>query len=134
MNKPFRRGAWLAVAAAVCLVVAGRIDLLAAYRQADMAGLFTALAVMLPVGALLASLPERIRRRKEPRRRSGWKGCVTCFLGGLGLMLGAGIAGGGDGLMLTGLLQGSVSAYVFLAVSWLAGLLAARLMGRRRAP
>ena len=48
-------------------------------------------------------------------------------------MLGAGLAGGGDGMMLAGLLQGSVSAYAFLAVSCVCGLIAARLMGRGRA-
>lgn len=140
MSRPFRRGLWLALAAAVCMVLAGRIDWMAAYGQverlyaaAEPADFFLAAAVMLAPGAFLASLPERIRRRKEKQPRSNVGGCAVSFFGGVALMIGAGIAGGGDGLMLTGLLQGSVSAYVFLGVSWLAGLAAARLFGRRKA-
>ena len=139
MDHGFRRGLWLAVAAAVCIALSGRIDLMAAYSQVQ--GLYTetaparfavAMAVMMIPGAFLASLPGRFRRRGEKRRSTG-RGCLACFLGGVGLMLGAGLAGGGDGLMLTGLLQGSVSAYAFLAVGWASGLIAARLMGRGRA-
>ncbi|MGN1021508.1 MAG: hypothetical protein ACI4O7_14185 [Aristaeellaceae bacterium] len=136
MDHGFRRGLWLAVAAAVCIALYGRIDLMAACSQVQ--GLYTqtaparfaaAMAVMMIPGAFLASLPGRFRRRGERRRSSG-RGCAACFLGGLGLMLGAGLAGGGDGMMLTGLLQGSVSAYAFLGVSWVFGLIAAHLAGR----
>ena len=139
MDHGFRRGLWLAVAAAVCIALSGRIDLMAAYSQVQ--GLYTeispqpffvAMVVMMIPGAFLASLPGRFRRRGEKRRSTG-RGCVACFLGGAGVALGAGLAGGGDGMMLTGLLQGSVSAYAFLAVSWACGLIAARLMGRGRA-
>ena len=139
MDHGFRRGLWLAVAAAVCIALSGRIDLMAAYAQVQ--GLYAetaparfavAMAVMMIPGAFLASLPGRFRRRGG-KRRATLRGCAACFLGGLGLMLGAGLAGGGDGMMLTGLLQGSVSAYAFLAVSWICGLIAARLAGRGRA-
>ena len=139
MDHGFRRGLWLAVAAAVCIALSGRIDLMAAYAQVQ--GLYAetaparfavAMAVMMIPGAFLASLPGRFRRR-DGKRRATLRGCAACFLGGLGLMLGAGLAGGGDGMMLTGLLQGSVSAYAFLAVSWICGLIAARLAGRGHA-
>lgn len=139
MDHGFRRGLWLAVAAAVCIALSGRIDLMTAYAQVQ--GLYAetaparfavAMAVMMIPGAFLASLPGRFRRR-DGKRRATLRGCAACFLGGLGLMLGAGLAGGGDGMMLTGLLQGSVSAYAFLAVSWICGLIAARLAGRGHA-
>ena len=139
MDHGFRRGLWLAVAAVVCIALIGRIDLLAASSQVQ--GLYTdtapqpffvAMAVMMIPGAFLASLPDRFRRRGGKRRATG-RGCIACFLGGVGVAIGAGLAGGGDGMMLTGLLQGSVSAYAFLAVSWACGLIAARIMGRGRA-
>ena len=70
MDHGFRRGLWLAVAAAVCIALSGRIDLMAAYSQVQ--GLYTetaparfavAMAVMMIPGAFLASLPGRFRRR-----------------------------------------------------------------------
>ncbi|MGN0779309.1 MAG: hypothetical protein ACI4MJ_09200 [Aristaeellaceae bacterium] len=136
MDHAFRRGLWLAVAAAVGITLMGRIDLMAAYRQVQglytqtaPARFFTAMAVMMIPGAFLASLPGRFRHRGE-KRRSTLRDCIVCLLGGVGVMLGAGLAGGGDGLMLTGIVQGSVSAYAFLLVSWLCGLIAARVLGR----
>lgn len=86
---------------------------------------------MTAAGAFLAALPERIRRRKEPRLRSGWKGCVMCFAAGFLMVMAAGL-GRMNGRLLAGLMQGSVSAYVFGAVAWLAGLIAARIAERRR--
>lgn len=130
MNGRIGRGFLLAVAAAACIAAMGRIDWLAAYGLTS--GFFLSAAAMMIPGAFLASLPGRIRRRKEPMRRSGWKGCAACLAGGAALVIGAGIAGGGDGLMLTGLCQGSVSAYVFGGVSAVAGLAAVRLAGRRK--
>lgn len=144
MNKhPRRRGGMLllALAAPAALIFAGEINLLSVYGQAvraarqetDFPAFQTALAVMLIPGAFLAAVPERIRRRKEPRLRSTWQGCLGCLIGGMTLMLAAGLAHGGDGLHVTGLLQGSVSAYAFAAAALLAGLIAARLHERRNA-
>ncbi|MBQ7844724.1 MAG: hypothetical protein IJ392_01085 [Clostridia bacterium] len=89
------------------------------------------LFAMTVVGAFLAALPERIRRRKEPRLRSTWQGCLVCFGAGLVMVLAAGLARM-NGQLLLGLMQGSASVYVFAAVAWLAGLVAARIKERRR--
>lgn len=86
---------------------------------------------MTAAGAFLAALPGRIRRRKEPRLRSTWRGCLVCFGTGLVMVLAAGL-GRMNGRLLTGLMQGNISAYAFGAVAWLAGLMAARLAERRR--
>ncbi|MBQ8655126.1 MAG: hypothetical protein IJ507_09330 [Clostridia bacterium] len=131
MGRQIGRGMLLALAAAVIMVMKGRIDLMAAYGNTS--AFFTAMAVMMIPGAFLMSLPRRIRHRREPRKKSTWKGCAACFAGGLALALGAGLAEGGDGLMLTGVLQGSVSAYVFLLVSWISGLAAYWLVRRKKA-
>ncbi len=137
LNRPFRRGLWLAAASAVIFILAGRIDFLAAYGQVRRllgetarADFFLAMAVMMIPGAFLAALPGRLRR-KSVRRVSTWRGCLACFLGGLVMTLAAALAGGGDGMALTGLLQGNISAYVFVLVAWLAGLTAARLRMRK---
>lgn len=90
-----------------------------------------AVYAMTAVGAFLAALPGRIRRRKEPRLRSSWQGCLMCFGAGFVMVLAAGLADM-NGALLTGLMQGSVSAYVFGAVAWLAALVAARIKERRR--
>lgn len=100
------------------MVMAGESDALAVYA-------------MTAVGAFLAALPGRIRRRKEKRLRSSWQGCVVCFAGGLVLVLAGGLANM-NGALLTGLMQGSVSAYAFAALAWLAALVAARVKERRR--
>ena len=89
------------------------------------------LYAMTAVGAFLAALPERIRRRKEPRLRSTWQGCLVCFGTGVIMVLAAGLARM-NGQLLSGLLQGSASAYVFAAVAWMAALVAARIKERRR--
>jgi len=137
LNRPFRRGLWLAAASAVILTLVGRIDFLAAYGQvrrllgeAERADFFLAMAVMMIPGAFLAALPGRLRR-KGIRRVSTWRGCLACFLGGLAMTLAASLAGGGDGMAWTGLLQGNISAYVFVAAAWLVGLMTARLRMRR---
>lgn len=86
---------------------------------------------MTATGAFLAALPERIRRRKEPRLRSGWKGCLAGFAAGFLMVLAAGLGRMNEHL-LAGLMQGSVSAYAFGAAAWLAGLITARIAERRR--
>ena len=121
----------LPLALAAAMTAAGRLDLLAAYALAG--NRFQgALLVMLPVGAFLSSLPGRLRRQGRPRLRSTWQGCAVCFAGGVFLMLAAGLAEMGDGLALTGLAQGNVSAWAFAAIVWAAALCAARLKARWR--
>jgi len=87
--------------------------------------------VMTAAGAFLAALPGLIRRRKEPRLRSTWQGCLVCFFSGLVMVLAAGL-GHMNGQLLMGLMQGNISAYAFGAAAWLAGLIVARLLERRR--
>ena len=86
---------------------------------------------MTAVGAFLAALPGRLRRRKEPRLHSTWQGCVTCFAAGFALVLAAGL-GRMNGRLMTGLMEGSVSAYAFGALAWLTAVITARLKERRR--
>ena len=130
MSRP--ASSWLlAVALASAMTAAGRLDLLAAYTLAG-SRFQGAVLVMLPVGAFLAALPGRLRRRGQPRPRYTWRGCAVCFAGGMAAMLAAGLAQMEDGLTLTGLAQGSVSAWAFAAVMWLAALCAARLKARWR--
>ena len=131
MERKGRGGFLLALTIAALLVARGSVDWLAAYRLED--GFFAAALVMMAPGAFLASLPGRIRRRKEPRARTSWRACAVCFVGGVVMMLGAGLAGGADGRMLTGLCQGSVSAWVFAGVSAISALMVGRIMERRRA-
>lgn len=134
-------GAWLlALSVAAAMVLNGQINLLDAFGQAGgvvgqeatAAPFQTALAAMIIPGAFLAALPSRIRRRNKERRRSSWQSCLRCFACGLAMIIGAGIAGGGDGLLLSGLAQGSLAAYAFAACAWLAGLAVARLAEGRR--
>lgn len=109
---------WLAAILVALMVMAGDAHPLAVW-------------VMTAAGAFLAALPGRIRRRKEPRLRSSWQGCVVCFCAGLVMVLAAGL-GRMNGRLLASLMQGSVSAYVFAALAWIAALITARLKERRR--
>jgi len=117
MNKP--RG-WLLLATTVAalMVMAGEANALAVWS-------------MTAVGAFLAALPGRIRHRKEPRLRSTWQGCVACFAAGFVMVLAAGLAHM-NGRLMTGLMEGSASAYAFGALAWLAALVASRIKERRR--
>lgn len=135
-------GAWLlALSVAAALALSGQVNWLAVYgqagavtgREAVAAPFQTAMAVMLIPGAFLAALPGRLRRRGQPRRRSTYAGCLRCFAGGVILILAAGLADMCDGLLMTGLAQGSVSAFAFAACAWIAGLALSRLTGGRRA-
>lgn len=89
-----------------------------------------ALAVMIPLGALLASLPGKIRQRSAGR--STRRGCVKCFAAGLMMVLIFGLSGYEDGRLLTGLAQGAVSAWAFALTALGAGLAAHALAERRR--
>ena len=119
------RGALL-VALALCaaMTAAGEFFLLAA------SPLQTTLAVMIPLGAFLASLPGRIHKRGVGR--STRMGCVKCFAAGLVMALIFGLSGYEDGRLLTGLAQGSVSAWAFALTALGAGLIARALQERRR--
>lgn len=115
MGGKIGRGSLAALAAVVGIILQGELNWLAGYGLHS--SFMTAALVMMLPGAFLASLPGRIRHRGEKRNPVTWQGCLTCFVGGVVMMLGAGMAQGGDGRMLTGLCQGSVSAYAFGLVS-----------------
>lgn len=96
--------------------------------RADM----TALWLMTAVGAFLAALPGRIRRRKEPHQHATWQGCAACFAAGLVMVLAAGL-GHVQQDLTAGIIQGAVSAWVFGACAWAAAWAAARFgKGRQR--
>jgi len=134
-------GAWLlALSVAAAMALSGQVNWLAVYGQAGAVmgretaapPFQTAMAVMLIPGAFLAALPGRLRRRGQPHRRSTCQGCVRSFVGGAILILSAALASMGDGLLMTGLAQGNVSAFTFAACAWIAGLVVSRLTGGRR--
>lgn len=117
MHKP-RGWLLLAVVAAALMVMAGEANRLALWS-------------MTAAGAFFASLPGRIRHRKEPRLRSSWQGCLTCFAAGFIMVLAGGL-GRMNGRLLTCLMEGSVGAWVFGALSWLVALAVSRIKERRR--
>ena len=126
------RGAWLtALAVAAALTAAGALRLPLTLRHWQEASPFqAALAVMVIPGAFLAALPGRIRSRTP--QRSTRRGCLMCFLAGVGMTLVYGLSGYEDGLLLTGLTQGSASAWAFTLAALPAAIVAARLRERRR--
>lgn len=136
-EQPVRlRGALsAAVACVAAMAMVGGLDLAGVFAglNGGGAGAFHgAFAAMLPVGAGLAALPGRIRRRFRPRLRSSWRGCLSCFAGGFLLLAAAGMAQMGDALLLVSLAQGSLSALAFVAVAWPAAAVAAYLHRRWR--
>lgn len=86
---------------------------------------------MTAAGAFLAALPGRIRRRKAPRQRSAWQGCLVCFGAGLVMVLALGL-GQLEGHLAQSLMQGSTGAWAFCAMAWLAALITVRI--RRKHP
>ena len=146
-GHPCWKGTFLALAFVLALVFGRALSAEAPYETAGNAILAAAkgtsaptdvigpaaLAGGLVIGGALASIPGRVRRRREPRLRSTWQGCLGGFFGGLALLFGAMLAGGGAGsLGVTGVLQGSVSGLVFTGAALVAGFVAACLLGRRR--
>lgn len=90
----------------------------------------SAVWVMSAVGAFLAALPGRIRHRKEPRQRSTWQGCLSCFVSCFMMVLATAL-GHGNGSLAEGIMQGVISAWAFGATAWAAAFITARLRRRR---
>ena len=92
-------------------------------------------AVGLSLGALLVSLPGRLRRHRAGAAKApvSPKACLEAFLGGAALLLGAGLAGGGLGFQAWGAAAaGALSGWVALLAAGLAAWAAARLsLGRK---
>ncbi|MBQ8556812.1 MAG: hypothetical protein IJ438_13215 [Clostridia bacterium] len=127
---PLWRGFYLSLTLVAAIVLMkGGVDALAAYRL-DRRGLV--LMAMTAVGAFLAALPGRLRRRKEARSpRPRWQRCLARFVCGAALALGLGLAG--EGRILASLMQGSTGAYAFVAAAWVSGFITVRIAERRRA-
>ena len=92
-------------------------------------------AALIPVGAFLGALPERMRRWRKGERgaRSTARECLWGFLGGFALLLGAGLAGGGVSFLAFGeAAAGALSGYGAAALMLLAAYRAARLRGKGR--
>ncbi len=129
---PLWRGFWLAVVMTAGLVLLGFADTLAAFRLDRRMIAFSGAFV---VGAFIAALPRRLRRRTSPApsavspRRRGLR-CLGCFLCGAGMALGLGLAGGGA--LLPCLLTGSAGAVAFAFSALLTGFITLRIAERRR--
>ncbi|MBQ7850034.1 MAG: hypothetical protein IJ343_09955 [Clostridia bacterium] len=123
---PLWRGFWLACVLTAALVLLGGPDEIAVFRG-DRAALILSGATAL--GALLASVPGRLRQRGQslpPLRRTV---CLRAFLCGACMILA--LAAAGSGRVLYALYEGSAGAYAFAASALLSGFITARLTGRR---
>ena len=127
---PLRWGFLLAAAMTMAMIATGRTQMTAASLDGEAASFLWAMTAMILPGAFLAALPGRLRRwkRKEPRGKIVWKSLPIRFLGGV--MLAAAAFWGGDAA--AGILQGSISAWILLAVAWLTGGVLVFLRKRRR--
>lgn len=135
-NHPFRRGLLLAAAFAVMMVLTGTPSLYETFAGRDLSREALAFAAMLPIGALVASMPARIRRRGQQAAapRIAWQECAVALLGGATLGLGAYVAGGGDVRMLAGAMQGGLGAMAFVAVAACAAVITRCILGHTGAP
>ncbi len=123
---PLWRGFWLALALVAVLTICGSTDALAPYRlERKPLALFAAVTA----GAFLAALPGRLRKHRAAPEKTSWQKCLAVFLGGLAMPLALGMAG--DGSPVFAAMQGSAGAWAFLGTAWLAGLVTARIIGRR---
>ncbi|MBR4080808.1 MAG: hypothetical protein IKK21_03345 [Clostridia bacterium] len=111
MHHPLMRGNLLAFALVIALTLSCPVD--ASW------GMPLATAVMMAVGAFLAAVPGRILRRKQPRPKLSWRRCVAGFLGGLGVAVGTGLAGGSlslQGILALGTGGAGSAAFILTAV------------------
>lgn len=122
---PLWRGFWLAVVLTAILTLLGGMDVLAVCRL-DRNLLVLSGAVV--IGAFLASLPRRLRRRRGGHPAIQWRRCLRAFLCGAAMVLATGMAG--SGRILPALMEGSVGAYAFVGAAWLAGFVTVRIAQR----
>lgn len=135
-EHPMWKGLWLAAAVVLAMLFVGHADVLPVYAQAarltgqdvPLDRFAVAMAVMIIVGAFLASLPGRLRAKEQKGGKASGSAMLMAFAGGILLVLGLGIAGGG---MVAGWLFGGIGAWVFLLVAWLVGALLMRTGGER---
>lgn len=122
---PLWRGFWLALALTAALLLSD-VDSLMAYRL-NRRGL--ALFAAAALGAFLAALPGRLRRRSERPEKPRWMRCLLALACGLVMTASLGLAG--SGRILLSLAEGSTGAMAFAAAAWLTGLLTLLIAGRR---
>lgn len=140
MHHPWLCGFLLAVALVASQVLTVPLNLLDAADEAvtllgggDAADgpLLPALAVT--AGALIASIPGRLRAGNQPRMPVSIRRCAACYAGGLAAALGLSLAGG-DLLVLAfqGSFHGTAGGLVFAGVAVLSAGIAASIAERRR--
>lgn len=123
---PMWRGFWLAAAMAAGMILLGFTEALAPFLLKRRMIAWAGAAV---VGAFLASLPSRLRRKRR-RAPLKWQRCLRGFLCGAGMALALGLAG--ESFLLPALLTGSAGAAAFTLMALLAGFATRRLLERRR--
>lgn len=141
MHHPWLCGFLLAFALVTSQVLTAPLNLLDAAGEAvtligggDAAAgpLLPALAVI--AGALIASIPGRLRAGNQPRMPISVRRCALCYAGGLAAALGLSLAGG-DLLLLAfqGSFHGAAGGLVFAGIAVLSAGFAASIAERRRA-
>ena len=83
-------------------------------------------------GAFVASIPGRIRRRREPHHSPSKRSCLLAFLGGMLLMLSASLTGADSFHLIGGMMQGSIGALAFLLCAWFSAGITAFAAGRKQ--
>lgn len=121
---PLWRGFWLALVLTAALLLSD-VDSLMAYRLNRQMLVLCGAAVL---GAFLAALPGRLRRRTKPEKPR-WTRCVLALVCGLVMSIGLGLAG--SGRILLSLAEGSSGAVAFVLAAWGTGLLTLLIVGRR---
>lgn len=123
---PLWRGFFLSCVLTTALVLLGGPDEIAVFRGERMPLVFAGSAAL---GALVASLPGRFRRRGQRTPLPRWTCCLLCFLCGAAMLLALGAAG--SGRVLYALYEGSTGAYAFAGAALVTGFITARIAGRR---
>lgn len=129
MRHPIWKGLALAVLLTLLLAVEAP-----QYPMAAMPGRRDrAMDAMLPVGALLASLPERFRARGKEKRRVSWQRCLLAFAAGAAAMGGAMLCRGAlITVMAGGAMTGTWGGLACLTVTLPVSAACAVLLERRR--
>lgn len=97
----------------------------------------------IPLGAYIAYMLNRGRKKSElsdvgeikrisPQKQSLWQVYLPSFIGGFIILFGARMADGcTSGHMMSGMMQGSVSGYIFAAAAFLTAIPTAIMIGKR---
>lgn len=97
----------------------------------------------VPLGAYIAYMLNHGRKKSElsdvgeikgisPQKQSLWRVYLPSFIGGFIILFGARMADGcTSGHMMSGMMQGSVSGYIFAAAAFLTAIPTAIIIGKR---